>query len=148
MKMLKKFQRTIVLLLKLVLFASLFAVFFLIFGNQNPWLLRSSRTAAICMLTFVVLGVAMMSVYGGYRIGEYKSKPIIHSLTLSAVITDVVTHLQLCIMNTNANNNATFRYENPELLLLVILLQFVLIVFFAYFGNFVFFSINSPENAV
>lgn len=145
MKMLKKFQRTIVSLLKLVLFASLFAVFFLIFGNQNPWLLRSSRTAAICMLTFAVLGGAMMSIYGGYRIGEYKSKPIIHSLTLSAVITDVITHLQLCIMNTNANNNATFRYENPELLLLVILLQFVLIVFFAYFGNFLFFSINSPE---
>ena len=145
MKLLKKFQRTIVLLLKLCLFVSLFAIFFLIFGNQNPWLLRSSRTAAICMLTFVVLGGAMMSVYGGYRIGEYKSKPIIHSLTLSAFITDIITHLQLCIMNTNANNNATFRYENPELLLLVMLLQFVVIVFFAYFGNFVFFSINSPE---
>lgn len=145
MKLLKKFQRTIVLLLKLCLFVSLFAIFFLIFGNQNPWLLRSSRTAAICMLTFVVLGGAMVSVYGGYRIGEYKSKPIIHSLTLSAFITDIITHLQLCIMNTNANNNATFRYENPELLLLVMLLQFVVIVFFAYFGNFVFFSINSPE---
>lgn len=145
MKYFKKFQSTILLLIKLLLFLSLFAVFFLIFGNQNPWLLRSSRTAAICMLTFVVLGGTMMSVYGGYRVGEYKSKPIIHSLTLSVIITDFVTHLQLCIMNTNANNNATFRYENPELLLLVMLLQFVLIVFFAYFGNYVFFSINSPE---
>lgn len=145
MKMLKKFQRTIVLLIKLLLFVSLFAIFFLIFGNQNPWLLRSSRTAAICMLTFAVLGTAMMSIYGGYRIGVYKSKPIIHSMSLSAFITDFVTHFQLCIMNTNANNNQTFRYEHPELLLLVMLLQFVVIVFFAYFGNYIFFSINSPE---
>ncbi len=145
MKMLKKFQRTIVLLIKLLLFVSLFAIFFLIFGNQNPWLLRSSRTAAICMLTFAVLGTAMMSIYGGYRIGVYKSKPIIHSMSLSAFITDFITHFQLCIMNTNENNNQTFRYENPELLLLVMLLQFVVIVFFAYFGNYIFFSINSPE---
>ena len=145
MRILKKFQKTIVLLLKLTLFLILFGIFFLIFGNQNAWLLRPSRTAAITMLTFVVLGMAMMSIYGGYNIGVYKSKPIIHSMTLSTLITDVITHLQLCIMNTNAANNQTFKYENPELLLLVMLLQFVVIVFFAYFGNYVYFAINSPE---
>ena len=145
MKILNKFQKTIVLFLKLLLFVTLFAIFFLTFGSQHAWLLRMSRTAAITMLTFVVLGTAMMSIYGGYKIGAEKSKPIIHSLTLSAFITDFITHLQLCIMNTNAANNQTFKYENPELLLLVMLLQFVVIVFFAYFGNFVYFSINSPE---
>lgn len=145
MKIFNKFQKTIVLLLKLLLFVSLFAIFFLVFGSQHAWLLRMSRTAAITMLTFVVLGTAMMSIYGGYKIGVEKSKPIIHSLTLSVVITDFITHLQLCIMNTNAANNQTFKYENPELLLLVMLLQFVVIVFFAYFGNYVYFSINSPE---
>lgn len=145
MKILNKFQKTILLLLKLLLFVSLFAIFFLTFGSQYAWLLRLSRTAAITMLTFVVLGTAMMSIYGGYKIGVEKSKPIIHSLTLSAFMTDFITHLQLCIMNTNAANNQTFKYENVELLLLVMLLQFVVIVFFAYFGNFVYFSINSPE---
>lgn len=145
MKILNKFQKTIILFLKLLLFVTLFAIFFLTFGSQHAWLLRMSRTAAITMLTFVVLGTAMMSIYGGYKIGAEKSKPIIHSLTLSAFITDFITHLQLCIMNTNAANNQTFKYENPELLLLVMLLQFVVIVFFAYFGNFVYFSINSPE---
>lgn len=145
MKIFNKFQKTILLFLKLLLFVLLFAIFFLIFGSQHVWLLRMSRTAAITMLTFVVLGTAMMSIYGGYKIGVEKSKPIIHSLTLSAFITDFITHLQLCIMNTNAANNQTFKYENPELLLLVMLLQFVVIVFFAYFGNYVYFSINSPE---
>lgn len=145
MKILRKFQKTIVLCLKLLLFMLLFAIFFLIFGNQNAWLLRPSRTAAITMLTFVVLGLALMSVYGSYKIGIYKSKPIIQSMTLATIITDIITHFQLCIMNTNAANNKNFQYENPELLLLVMLLQFVVIVFFAYFGNYVFFTINSPE---
>lgn len=145
MKIFKKFQKTIVLLLKLLLFFCLFCIFFLIFGNENEWLLRPSRTAAITMLTFAVLGIALMSVYGGYKIGVYKSKPIIHSMTLATFFTDIITHLQLCIMNTNAANNQTFRYEDVHLLLLVMLLQFVVIVFFAYFGNYVFFTINSPE---
>lgn len=145
MKFLKKFQKTIVLLLKLCLFVSLFATFFLIFGSQYPWLLHRSRTAAITMLTFAVFGFALMGVYGGYNIGVNKSKPIIQSMTISAWVTDVLTHLQLCIMNTNAANNQTFQYERPDLLLLIMLVHLLVIIFFAYFGNYVYFTINTPE---
>ena len=133
------------LLLKVLLFFILFATFFVFFGIENEWLLRLSRTAAVTMLTFVVLGSALMSIYGGYSVGITKSKPIIYSMTLSTVFTDIVTHLQLCIMNTNAANNQKFQYEHPLLLLLVMVIQILVIIFFAYFGNFVYFSINSPE---
>ncbi|HAQ63143.1 MAG TPA: polyprenyl glycosylphosphotransferase [Ruminococcaceae bacterium] len=143
--MLKRFKSTIVMLIKFALFTMLFAIFFLIFGIENAWLLHMSRTAATTMLTFLVLGSASMSIYGGYRIGIYKSKPIISSMTLSTVITDFVTYIQLCIMNTNSANNQTFRFENFHLLLLVLCLQFIVIVGFAYFGNYIYFFINSPE---
>ena len=145
MKFLQKTQRTVMLLLKVLLFFILFATFFVFFGIENEWLLRLSRTAAVTMLTFVVLGSALMSIYGGYSVGITKSKPIIYSMTLSTVFTDIVTHLQLCIMNTNAANNQKFQYEHPLLLLLVVVIQILVIIFFAYFGNFVYFSINSPE---
>ena len=102
MKFLQKTQRTVMFLLKVLLFFILFATFFVFFGIENEWLLRLSRTAAVTMLTFVVLGSALMSIYGGYSVGITKSKPIIYSMTLSTVFTDIVTHLQLCIMNTNA----------------------------------------------
>mgnify|MGYP006995112675 CR=1 FL=1 len=137
MKFLQKTQRTVMFLLKVLLFFILFATFFVIFGIENEWLLRLSRTAAVTMLTFVVLGSALMSIT--------KSKPIIYSMTLSTVFTDIVTHFQLCIMNTNAANNQKFQYEHPLLLLLVMVIQILVIIFFAYFGNFVYFSINSPE---
>lgn len=145
MKILKRFKSTIVMLIKFALFTMLFAIFFLIFGIENAWLLHMSRTAATTMLTFLVLGSASMSIYGGYRIGIYKSKPIISSMTLSTVITDFVTYIQLCIMNTNSANNQTFRFENFHLLLLILCLQFIVIVGFAYFGNYIYFFINSPE---
>ena len=133
------------LLLKVLLFFILLATYYDIFFFLNEWLLRLSRTAAVTMLTFVVLGSALMSIYGGYSVGITKSKPIIYSMTLSTVFTDIVTHLQLCIMNTNAANNQKFQYEHPLLLLLVMVIQILVIIFFAYFGNFVYFSINSPE---
>ncbi len=145
MKILKRFKSTIVMLIKFALFTMLFAIFFLIFGIENAWLLHMSRTAATTMLTFLVLGSASMSIYGGYRIGIYKSKPIISSMTLSTVITDFVTYIQLCIMNTNSANNQTFRFENFHLMLLILCLQFIVIVGFAYFGNYIYFFINSPE---
>lgn len=143
--MIKKLKRTVVFILKLALFASLFGIFFGIFGINNPWLFNLSRTTGVTMVTFVVLGIALMSVYGGYSIGTQKSKPIVHSMALATIMTDLVTHLQLSIMNTSEKNNDHFVYETPHLLLLVIVLQILVIVFFAYFGNYVYFSLEPPE---
>jgi len=152
MNVAKKLKRSIVFLLKIALFASLFAIFFGIFGINNPWLFDLSRTTGVTFVTFAVVGVALMSVYGGYAIGTQKSKPIIYSLTLATVITDLVTHLQLSIMNTSLNNNwdpvtgqPKFVYETPHFLLLVIALQIIVIIIFAYLGNFIYFSIEPPE---
>ena len=145
MRTIKKLKRTIVFILKLALFVSLFGIFFGIFGINNPWLFNLNRTTGVTMLTFAVLGIALMSVYGGYAIGTQKSKPIVYSMSLAAIITDLVTHLQLSIMNTSEKNNPYFVYETPHLLLLVIVLQVLVIIFFAYFGNFVYFSLEPPE---
>lgn len=145
MHTLKKLKKTVVLVLKMALFMSLFAIFFGIFGINNPWLFNLSRTTGVTMLTFAVLGLALMSVYGGYAIGTQKSKPIVYSMSLATVITDLVTHLQLSIMNTSEKNNPSFVYETPHLLLLVMLLQIIVIIIFAYFGNFVYFSMEPPE---
>lgn len=145
MKILFKFQKTIVFLLKATMYISLTATFFLIFGTEYEWIVHLSRTTGVTFVTFCVLEAALVSVYGGYAIGRLKSKPIVISLALATFVTDLVTHLQLCIMNVNENNNEHFVYESPHLLILVMLIQGLLIVFFAYFGNYVYFTINPPE---
>ena len=100
-RVLKKFERTIVFLLKACLYITLFLCFFLLLGIEHPQLLRLSRTAAITMLTFSATGLAMTAAYGKYDIGKRKSKPIICSIGLANVITDVVTYLQLMIKNSS-----------------------------------------------
>ncbi len=145
MGLLNKFQKSVVFVLKATLYVLLIGTFFVIFGTKFEWILHPSRTAAVTFVTFCVLEAALIAVYGGYLIGRLKSKPIVMSISLATLITDVVTHLQLCIMNVNENNNSRFVYEAPHLLVLVMIIQVALIIFSAYFGNYVYFTINSPE---
>ena len=145
MGLLNKFQKTVVFVLRATLYILLIGTFFVIFGTKFEWILHPSRTAAVTFVTFCVLEAALIAVYGGYLIGRLKSKPIVMSISLATLITDVVTHLQLCIMNVNENNNSRFVYEAPHLLVLVMIIQIAIIILFAYFGNYVYFTINSPE---
>ncbi len=145
MNILHKAQRTIIFLIKAVMYVLLIGTFFVIFSTEYSWLLQPSRTTGVTFVTFCVLEISLVSIYGGYAIGRLKSKPIITSLSLATIVTDLVTHLQLCIMNVNENNNEYFVYESPELLALVIVVQFILIILFTYFGQVVYFSINKPE---
>lgn len=145
MTILQKAQRTIIFLLKSLMYTLLIGTFFVVFGTEYSWIMHLSRTTGVTFVTFCVLELSLVSVYGGYAIGRLKSKPIITSLSLATFATDLVSHLQLCIMNVNENNNDHFVYESPELLVLVFVIQFILIVLFTYLGQAIYFGINKPE---
>ena len=141
-------RRAIVFLLKIFLFAVLFVIFFGMFSLQYPWIIEASRTAAITMSTFAILGIAMTAVYGGFAVGKRKSKEIIPSLCIAACITDFVTWFQLSIMNTNHTTSYNFEFASFGILLLVLLLQVLAVIGFVYLGNFLYFRFNPPEEAV
>ena len=145
MNILQKAQRTIIFLIKAIMYILLTGTFFVVFSTEYSWLLHLSRTTGVTFVTFCVLEVSLVSIYGGYAIGRLKSKPIITSLSLATIVTDLVTHLQLCIMNVNEKNNAFFVYESPDLLILVMLIQLALIFLFTYLGQAIYFGINKPE---
>ncbi len=145
---LKKCIASIVMVIKLLMYMCLFLTFFLLFSIENFQIIRLSRTMAVTMLTFVVMEFILTAVYGKFDIGKRKSKPIIYSIVLATLITDVVTYLQLTIMNTNANNNTTLKFEFIGILLLVMVVQTLQIIFFAYIGNYIYFSINEPESCL
>lgn len=144
-KFIRTFQRSIIFLIKSTLYLSLMGTFFLVMGIVNWQLLRLSRTSGITLTTFAVVGLGMTAAYGSFDIGKRKSKPIISSLGLAVVITDVVTYLQLSIMNTNPANNNRFRLENIGFFVLVLVIQICLIIIFTYAGNYIFFRMNAPE---
>ncbi len=90
----KEFEKTIVFFIKLGLYIIIFLSFFMLMGIPNQQLLRMSRTSGITMSTFVVVGLGMTAAYGTFDIGKRKSKPIISSIGLATVITDIVTYIQ------------------------------------------------------
>lgn len=132
------------LVIKGVLYLLLLMVFIKIMGRENIGLTRISRTLGITASTFVVLGLMFSSVYGTYDVGRRKSKPIIYSLSLAVLCTDVITYFQVMIMRANTNINE-FRFRRIELLLIVIVVQILIITVFTYAGNGLFFLLHEPE---
>jgi len=127
-----------------VIFRFIFNIFSVL--SKVHWqLLHPSRTMGVTMLTFVFVGILLLMVYGDYNIGKRKSKPIIYSITLATIITDIVTWVMLGIMNYNENNNDRFMLENPDIMFWVVVMQLLVIVIFVYFGNFIYFKIYDPE---
>ena len=129
---------------KLLLCCSLFASFFLVMSINNGQMLRASRTTGVTAMTYAILSLALMSVYGGYAIGRQKSKPIVYSLTFAASITDAIAWLQMLVMNVNEANRPHFAVLGSDVALLALCVasHFALIVLFTFAGNFLYFKFS------
>ena len=121
------------------------AIFMLFLAVENKPLIRLSRTMGITMTTFVVVGLLFVSIYGRYDVGRRKSKPIIYSISLATIFTDIITYLQLMIMNTITPSVYAFRLVSLRALFFAIVVQILVIIIFAYLGNALFFHIHKPE---
>ena len=133
--------------MKLLAFLLCAACFFGLFGLEYFFLLRPSRTLGVTAVAFVVVYILMTKVYGGFDIGKRKSKPIVFSMALTLLLTDLVTHFLLCIMNTTVIHGGRFVYECP-LLLAVYMLQVALVIIMAYGGNDLYFKVNKPQRCL
>lgn len=137
-------------LLRLLIYAVLAALFFGLMAINNWQIRHMSRTLATMLLTYAAMMVAMHAVYGGYAVGKKKSKPIISSMSLATLATDLVTYVQLQIMNVNEEMNATLQLFGPDFpwLLVCMAAQVVLIIFWVRLGNNFYFTINPPKRCL
>lgn len=135
-------------MLSYLLYITIMLAFIMIFGERIIGLSRLSRTMGITISTFAVVGVLFLHVYGTYDIGRRKSKPIIHSLILAAICTDIITYLQVMIMKTTSNDFRSFRLHEWHLLPVVMLVQLFIIIVFVYVGNWLFFLAHPPEDCI
>ncbi len=145
---LHKFETTMWLVIKGILYLLLLAVFILVLGRENIGLTRPSRMLAIVGMTFVVVGLLFLYVYGGYDVGRKKSRPIIYSLMLAVGCTDIITYLMLMIMRVNNLTTTRFTFSGFGLLIAAFLLQMVIIILATYAGNWLFFRIHEPEKCL
>ena len=143
-KHLHKFESTLWLAIKFVLYFLLLSIFIIVLGKENSGLTRLSRMLGTTIFVFVVVGLLLLSVYGTFDVGRRKSKPIIYSLSLAVICTDVIAYLQVMIMRTNTDIHE-FRLRVGKLLVLAMILQILIIIIFTYAGNALFFAIHEPE---
>lgn len=146
--MFKKFESTVLFIMKLLLFCACAGVFFLIFGSKFYFMLIPTRTSFITLGVFTLVYMMMNIIYGGFDIGKRKSKPIIYSFVLSVFFTDIAAHFFMCIMNITVVHNGKFVYDYPLLLLLTYIIQIFIIVVFTYGGNYLYFSGNKPHDSI
>lgn len=132
------------------LYIILGAVFFLCMSINNPFLRVVNRTLATTLLTYTAMTFAMHAVYGGFDVGRKKSKPVISAIVSATVITDLVTYLQLEIMNVNNNYNDHLTLFGPDLLylLLCMFIQMVVIIIFVRLGNQIYFHFTPPRSCL
>ena len=146
-KKLKRFESMLWLMIKLILYILLMSIFMLVLAEENPALIRLSRTMGITISTFVVVGLLFVSIYGKYDVGRRKSKPIIYSMSLAVIFTDVITYLQLMVMNTIVPRVSALRFVSIGALFIAIILQIIAIIIFTYAGNALFFRLHRPEKS-
>ena len=134
----------------LCLYVMLGLAFFWFMSVHNQFLRIINRTLATTLLTFFAMTFAMHAVYGGFDVGRKKSKPVISAMIAGTVFTDLVTYLQLEIMNVNENNNAHLVLFGPEfpMLLVCIIVQVIIIIVFVRFGNELYFFIHPPRSCL
>ena len=145
-KKIKRFESTLWLIIKCVLYMLIMATFILIMAKENPTILRPSRTMGITMTTYAIVGILFLTIYGKYDVGRRKSKPIIYSLALAVAFTDIVTYLRLMIMNTITPSVMAFRLDSLGLLCITYIVQLLIIILATYGGNALFFKIHKPES--
>ena len=145
-KRIKRFESTMWLAIKIALYALIMATFMIIMGINNPTIIRPSRTMGIIVSTYVISGLLFLSIYGKYDIGRRKSKPIIYSLALATVFTDLVAYLMLMIMNTITPSIMAFRLSSIGSLCITYIVQLVIIVVAVYGGHALFFRIHDAES--
>lgn len=135
---------------RVMVYGCLALLFFGLMAVNNWQLGHPSRTLGTTLVTYVAMSMAMHAVYGGYAVGKKKSKPVISSMSLAILATDLVTYLQLQIMNVNVNKNATLILfgEDFPWLLVCMAAQVLLIVFWVRLGNGVYFTINPPKRCL
>lgn len=143
-KKIKRFETIMWMIIKLMLYVTLMLVFMLVMSVNNPTLLILCRTSGITMSTFAIVGLLFVTIYGKYDVGRRKSKPIIYSMFLAVGFTDVITYLQLMVMNT-ITEVSEFKLGSLGWLCLTVVIQLMIIILFTYGGNALFFKIHAPE---
>lgn len=138
-KLIKGFQKSLFVFIKVALVLILFAIFYVFFLGESEELRRSiNRVSAIVSSTYLLVCYIMIRVYGGFAIGRKRTKEIVLSMVLAVGMTDLFTYAQLCIMEK--------RVMPPQILLGVLVVHVFAVLVLTKVSNDLYYAMNPPKN--
>lgn len=135
------------LMFQCLLYVSIFIAFFALLSITNPQIVNLSRTAATTMATFAIIVAILTNVYGGFDIDKKKARSVFASMLMTVIFADLITYLQLQIMNVNPFNNSRLILGGEDLVLLLIAMALQTAIIFAFTAAAyqLYFKINPPQ---
>jgi exopolysaccharide biosynthesis polyprenyl glycosylphosphotransferase len=140
-KLLKSFERSIIFLIKFVMLSLCYLLFYGLYFEAIPSLSRiTSQISIISVFIFAITGLLFIRIYGGFAIGEKKSKEITHSLILAAIMTDLITFAVMCMVEK------AILPVTP--LFIIVVAQYLIIGAAARVGNGFHFALHPPDSTL
>lgn len=94
----------------------------------------------LLVLVYAMLFGTFTNIYGGFKVGYYRVSDIIYSQVLSLIFVNVITYFQISLIAR--------KMLNPIGLILMIIIQVVVVIAWAYTSNKVYLSLNPAMNIV
>ena len=123
----------------------LYLIFIAAYSFRYEGLTGITRTLVITTSAYMMVTMLLNQVYGNFEIGIKKSKPVVFSTLINAIITDFLVLIVLKIMGFHDRNLFSVDFL---ILILVILSQALVIYFGTYLGNDLFFKLHKPEKTL
>ncbi|MBQ7288358.1 MAG: sugar transferase [Clostridia bacterium] len=126
MEILKKFRKSIMFLLKAVIVLSLLVVFTYTWEKYYPDTYLNNGNYVI-IFTYLLSFIAFTVLYGGFKIGVFRTTEIVYSMSLGAVFANVIVFGELCLV--------VRKVVSPLPILAVTCIDVLLIMLLAFISN-------------
>ena len=136
MEVLKKFRKSIMFLLKTVIVLSLLVVFIYVWEKYYPDTYLNNGNYVV-MFTYLLSFISFTVLYGGFKIGVYRTIEIVYSMSLGAVFANVIAFGELCLI--------VRRFLSPLPIMVVTVVDVLLILFLAFISNKIYFAIYNTK---
>lgn len=136
METLKKFRKTIMFLFRALIVLCLFLTFVYFWKNQYPDTFLNNGNY-IVGFTYLFSFITFTTLFGGFKIGIYRTTEIVYSMALGIVFTNALVFGELCLV--------VRRFLSPVAMLYVTLIDFVIIIILSFIAGKVYITLFSTK---
>lgn len=141
-------KNIVITLYKTLVYFLLYLVFIFVFKRINYALVSLTRTFVITTSAFFFSIVMMMPVYGNFKIGFEKSKPVFLSTMITIFIANVLSFMAMTIMGIRQFPVSQIVLPGALSLVVTYVIQGTIIWVAAHLGNNLYFKLYNPEKTI